>query len=477
MNQNSASPSCDTWVALKDATVDGSVILAKNSDRPPMEAQPLVQMPRTEYEVGSTVKCTHIEIPQVAVTHAHIGSKIWWTFGYEHGMNEHGVAIGNEAVWSKEPTEESAGLLGMDLIRLGLERGKTAYEAMHVMIGLLQEYGQGGESEWPGEWGGARNDNSFIIADLSEAWVLETAGRYWVAKRLTKGVYSISNLYSIETEWDEAHPNLVQHAVDQGWAKTAASFNFARDYGDYWRPESNDPGLMQVRRNATFQCLRRDAGKVAVESMMKICRDHHEGTVLDPQWGAAESFWPMPCMHDSPRSPFHTAASMVAHLRGELPPLLRQVYFASFSNPCTNVFQPFYLHGPRVPLDYSIGTSQFSIRSPWWHANRVKLLCHLNFRALQPATQQFWGDFELSQLQRRDSAESRALELLKAGDQDSAVLTLQRLIDENAARVAAGYAELDVMLTRMLEKDGIRYLHVDYLRDWTSKAAVPLPVQ
>ena len=185
-NQSSMTPSCDTWVALKDATRDGSVILAKNSDRPPMEAQPLVQAPRCEYEPGAMVKCTHIEIPQSSVTYAHIGSKIWWTFGYEHGMNEHGVAIGNEAVWSKERREEGVGLLGMDLIRLGLERGKSAYEAMHVMIELLQRYGQEGESEWPGEWGGARNDNSYIIADPNEAWVLETAGRYWVAKHLSQ---------------------------------------------------------------------------------------------------------------------------------------------------------------------------------------------------------------------------------------------------------------------------------------------------
>ena len=476
-NQSSMTPSCDTWVALKDATRDGSVILAKNSDRPPMEAQPLVQAPRCEYEPGAMVKCTHIEIPQSSVTYAHIGSKIWWTFGYEHGMNEHGVAIGNEAVWSKEPREEGVGLLGMDLIRLGLERGKSAYEAMHVMIELLQRYGQEGESEWPGEWGGARNDNSYIIADPNEAWVLETAGRYWVAKHLSQGVYSISNVYSIETEWDEAHPELVQHAIAEGWTRTPASFNFARDYGDYWRSGSNDPGMMQVRRNATLQCLRRDVGNVSVDVMMRICRDHHEGTLLDPQWGAAESFWAMPCMHDSPKAPFHTAASMVAHLRGELQPLLRQVYFASFSNPCTNVFQPFYLHGPNVPAGYAVGTSKYSLDSPWWDANRVKLLCHLNFRALQPKVREIWGQIELAQAQRQRMAESQAQELLKAGNEPAAALVLQLFVNENAKRVAQGYEQLNELLPRTLAEEGIRYLHSAYLKEWTSKAGVPLPLQ
>ena len=132
---------CDTWVALRDATADHSVILCKNSDRPPMEAQPLVLVPHQKHDAGEKVQCTYIQIPQVAETYEHIGSKSWWTFGYEHGMNEYGVAIGNEAVWSKEPLQWGDGLLGMDLVRLGLERGRTAYEAMHVMIDLLEKYG------------------------------------------------------------------------------------------------------------------------------------------------------------------------------------------------------------------------------------------------------------------------------------------------------------------------------------------------
>ena len=263
-----AAVACDTWVALPDATADHSVILGKNSDRPPMEAQPLVQVPHQQHAPGERVKCTYIEIPQVAETYEHIGSKIWWAFGYEDGMNEYGVAIGNEAVWSKEPLQWGDGLLGMDLLRLGLERGKTAYEAMHVMIGLLEKYGQSGDCERAGEWGKANYHNSFIIADPNEAWVLETAGRYWAAKQLTHGVYSISNIYSIEKDWDEAHPRLVEHAIEMGWTKSATDFNFARDYGDYWRKDSKNPGNMQIRRNMTLACLRRDSTHVTPASMM-----------------------------------------------------------------------------------------------------------------------------------------------------------------------------------------------------------------
>jgi secernin len=467
---------CDTWVALRDATADRSVILAKNSDRPPMEAQPLVQVIHGKHGPGEVVQCTYIKVPQVAETYEHIGSKIWWAFGYEEGMNEHGVAIGNEAVWSKEPYQWGDGLLGMDLVRLGLERGKTAHAAMHVIIDLLVKYGQSGDCERAGEWGKANYHNSFVIADPQEAWVLETAGRYWVAKRITHGVYSISNIYSIEKVWDEAHPKLVEHAIEKGWTKSAQSFNFARDYGDYWRKEAKNPGNMQIRRNMSLACLRKDAPQITPTRMMKISRSHLEGTIAEPRWSAPESFWPMLCAHDSDRNGYHSAATMVAHLRAEAPPLLRQVYWASFSNPCSNVFKPFYLHGPTVPAKYAKGSSTYSSDSPWWSANRVKLLCDLNYRALAPTVRGVFDLTERSEMEGQSKLEAEARRLIKAGRDADAVKLLQEFTNQNCERVEKEYRTLGQTLPAMLEKVGIEYLYTAYLREWTSKSRVPLPL-
>lgn len=470
---SAAVKSCDTWVALSDATTDHSVILAKNSDRPPMEAQPLVQVPRQEHAPGATVQCTYVTIPQVAETSECIGSKPWWLFGYEHGMNEHGVAIGNEAVWSKEPYQWKDGLLGMDLLRLALERGATAYQAMHVITELLETYGQCGDCEHEGEWGKANYHNSFLIADPKEAWVLETAGRYWVAKRIAKSVYSISNIYSIETQWDEAHPNLVRHAVEMGWSKSPQDFNFARDYGDYGSNAKN-PGDMQNRRNTTLGCLRQDCPGVSVASMMRISRSHHEGTILEPRWSAADTFWSMPCMHDSPRAPYRTNASMVAHLRADRLPLLRQVYWASFCNPCCGVFQPFYLHGCKVPESYARGTNRYSADSPWWQAARVKLLCDLNYQALNPEVRKVFDATEQRAMARQQQAEAEALRLLGDDRQGPAMERLQRLVDEDCARIQQEYKMLNETLPRTLNKIGVRYLYADYLKGWVSKTGVPL---
>jgi len=46
-------------------------------------------------------------------------------------------------MWTVESPSKENGLLGMDLLRLGLERGKTAQEAVNVITSLLEEHGQG----------------------------------------------------------------------------------------------------------------------------------------------------------------------------------------------------------------------------------------------------------------------------------------------------------------------------------------------
>jgi dipeptidase len=349
---------CDTMVALGNATVDGSVILAKNSDRPPNEAQYPFYVPRTQHS-EDTVRCTHIEIAQVPETFAVLLSRPFWIWGAEMGVNEFGVAIGNEAVWTKEPLAR-IGLLGMDLIRLALERAATARVALDVIVELLGTYGQGGSCDiyHPG----TSYHNSFLIADPTEAWVLETAGRYWAAKRVER-TYSISNGLTIRADFDLASPGLIEHAIERGWCKGEAGFSFARCYSDYYHTQVT--AACSQRRDRTSALLREDSGSISIRDAFGYLRDHGAATGRDP-W-TPSSAGATVCMH-APGRPFRgwqSTASLVAHLRPDLP-----VYWMTgTSAPCTGVFKPSYVAPLAEAIDEPSG--QADSCTMWWAHERL----------------------------------------------------------------------------------------------------------
>ncbi len=147
---------------------------------------------------SAAARCTYIEIPQAARTHAVLLSRPFWIWGAEMGANEHGVVIGNEAVHAKIAPGAAPALIGMDLLRLGLERGASAEEALDVITSLLGEHGQGGNCAHKGRF---EYHNSFIVADATDAFVLETVGREWAVERVAAR-RSISNSYTIGRDFE-----------------------------------------------------------------------------------------------------------------------------------------------------------------------------------------------------------------------------------------------------------------------------------
>ena len=359
---------CDTWVALKGATLKGISLFAKNSDRTVSDCQPLMFYPRQKWPAGSEIDIGRITIPQVNETFATLGSSPYWCWGYEEGINEFGVAIGNEGVFTKPLLEgilaaqagqgPEPGPTGMDLVRRGLERGRSAREAMQVIAGLVEKCGQFGAG-MPGQGLSGAYDNSYLIADAKEAWVLETAGKRWAAKRVGEGVASISNTLGLTTAWDLASPDLAKFAEQKGWwsQKPGAVFDFARAY------LADTPELQNQRRRALTRAgcslglLKEKSGKIDEPWMMRIARDRSTSPGLDLDVTASSCVAVLPDSAD------------------ELP-----VFWWAPSVPSAGCYIPFFVHGSRLPEIVSaagtfgkkitppeqVQTDAFSADSLWW---------------------------------------------------------------------------------------------------------------
>ena len=361
---------CDTLIATRSATASGVAIFGKNSDRPPNEGQHMAYFPSVQHLIGSRVKCTYIEIPQVEKTHAVLLSKPFWMWGAEMGINEHGLVIGNEAVFSKVPPNKEPALLGMDLLRLALERAVTPREAVQVIVDLLEQYGQGGNCASHGET--MYYHNSFLLANADDAWVLETVDKQWAARQL-KNSYSISNCLTLESHFDIASPNLVQLALQKGYAKSTGDFDYARDMSDSIYTTF---GKGRERCSTTKSILDAQSGKVTLDSVTGILR-HHGTEPFDPHAGSILVV--DVCMHAGfgPIRGSQSTASMVAYLDGKTPLILA----TGTSAPCTGIFKPMWLDAsPNVPTPFNtVPASTYDSSSLFWSHERLHRATLLNY--------------------------------------------------------------------------------------------------
>jgi secernin len=321
---------CDTVVATAEVTADGVTLFGKNSDREPNEAHHLLRVPASDHPKESLVNCTYIEIPQVEHTYTVLLAKPFWIWGAEMGANEHGLVIGNEAVFTKVPYQKEGGLTGMDLLRLALERASTARQAVGVITDLLAKHGQGGNCGFTVD---LFYHNSFLMADPNEAWVLETAGPHWAAKRV-HGVYTISNGLTISNQWDLASPDLVQHAIRQGWCKSREDFDFSGCYSDFLYTRFSG---CRARCNRTTSLLEAQQGKIRESSLFSILRDHNSPPAEDqgPDQGMVNM---EVCMHAGfgPIRIDQTNGSMVSRLEADG----ATHFLTGTAAPCTSVFKP-----------------------------------------------------------------------------------------------------------------------------------------
>lgn len=350
--------SCDTMVALGSATSSGATIFGKNSDRPPGECQPLALIERAEHGPGATVRCQYVEIPQVSRTARVLGSKPTWLWGFEHGINEHGVAIGNETIFAREAPSEQ-GLLGMDLVRLGLERSASAEEALAVLTGLIERHGQGGSGfrEFPFPY-----NSSFLIADSREAWILEAPNRNWAARHC-RATDAISNQITIDVDWERLSPGIRSHAEGKG-LPLSDPFDFSETYRDVKNvPRALSEGRLRCARTRLAQ----GAGSLDVAAFREILRDHDvSGRAFQPGAPEGSETYFTICMHQGPS---RTTASLVAELfapPGDLP-----VVWASFGRPCCSVFFPVVVAGA-LPSSLVRGTDEPS-DVLWWTFEKIAL--------------------------------------------------------------------------------------------------------
>lgn len=322
---------CDTIAAMRPATASGAVLFGKNSDRDYLEAQYLEMIPSARHDVGTRVRLTYESIEQARETYVVLLSKPHWIWGAEMGANAHGLVIGNEAIFARIEASMAPGILGMDYVRLGLERAQDVDEGIHVITTLLREHGQGGNACYRRA---QAYHNSFLLADPDGIKVLETVDRDWVVATVTD-YYAISNAMTIESELKAAFEN-----------------------------ETKSVGG-RYRRDRAMTLLKERTGSLSSADFFSILRDHQEGPSVEGRPGGRI------CAHRQDNPIGQTTASWVTDLATN-----RIVHWVTgTAAPCTGLFKPVLFetglpdHGPKP------GAEQDSA-AIWWRHEQLRRFLH-----------------------------------------------------------------------------------------------------
>ncbi len=322
-----------------------------------------------------------------------------WMWGAEMGINEKGVVIGNEAIFTKAYLhKKNDRLIGMDLLRLGLERADTAKKALEIIIELLEKYGQGGNCK---SIGSLYYHNSFLIGDGKEAYVLETADNMWIWKQI-KDKYSISNIITIESEFDGISDNMIPYAVKKGWCKSASDFNFKRCFGGTLMGKL---AKGQDRRDFSYQSLCNSTGKLNFKGMANILRSHgsYENRV-EWKWDDASLGWI--CSHSKGiTTPSESTNSMITIYKAG-----KHYSFSSFGPfPCSQIYRFAYSSDVKFPVQdvYIPAKSNPDVKTYWWKS--ATRAFHLSCR---------YASFARNYHEKRDQLEREFSEISKL-NQDS----------------------------------------------------------
>jgi dipeptidase len=443
-----AAQACTSLLVTKGASADGSVQITYTCDSAGLYAK-LEILPAADHRPGATIDLGPLgKIPQVAHTYKVLGVE---GLGL---MNEHQLAMSETTFGGRKELVNPKGLFDYPrLMTLGLQRARTAREAIRVMTDLVAAHGYRDVGE------------SISIADGNEAWILEIVGpgpggkgAIWVARRVPDGHISCHANQARIGEFPRNDPanclfssNVESFAVSKGWYNPRAgrSFSFFEAYGPP-TPGSRRYCDMRVwsilRRAAPSQKFTADYlhckpgaqpypfsvipdAKLSVADVFALMRDQYEGTEFDMTkgidagpYGLPRRWRPLAWKVDGqeygwmrPISTQQTAFSIVSQSRARLPNPIGGLLWYGMDDSFTTCYVPLYCGIEAVPQSFATGTvARFSWDSAWWIFNLVSNYAYLKWSHMIPEIQAAQKDIEGHLLALQPAVEKTAVELASA---------------------------------------------------------------
>ncbi len=438
---------CTNFIVTKGASVDGSVMITYTCDgefHPRMRYDPAADHGPDEYvEIKDWSGKLRGKVKQVPHTYTVVDL-----------MNEHQLVIGETTFTGREELINPDGVLPYWwLMRLALQRAKTAREAVEVIAALVDEYDYASEGE------------SISIGDPNEGWLMEIIGpgpggkgANWVALRIPDGYVCAHANKSRIGEFplnDKKNclysEKVITFAIEKGYYDPASGkpFKFYEVYcpANQQKLRYTETRVWSIfRRVAPSQEWPADYHrgvegakpyplwikpdrKLSRTDVCNIMRDHYEGTDYDMTkgvdagpFGTPNRWRPMTWKIDGadytwerPISTQQTGFSFVSQSRSWLPDPIGGVLWYGVDDTYFTCYVPFYCGINAVPECYTRGSlGKFSWDSAWWVFNFVANFANIKYSYMKQDIQAVQRELEVTFDALQPTIEKTALELYKS---------------------------------------------------------------
>lgn len=390
-----SSLACTSVLVGKNASADGSVIVARNEDSMTAWTKRFVVHPKTTNPKGAMFKSAgnSFTYPLPAISLKYSATPDWDPSEgqfEENGINELEVAVSgtetiyaNDKVKAVDPWVEDTGITECSIPSVLLPRIKTASEGVKLLGEIIEKQGAG-------------EGFGVIIADKNEAWYVESgSGHRWVAAKVPDDSYMVvANHMRIDkvnledTKNFAGSSDLITFAKEKGLydPQKDGEFNFSKVYGtdsdsDYtsnypriwWGQKMLTPSLAQDNpKSNNLPLFLKPDNKIALSDVMAVLRSHYDKSEFDTyQLNPKEKFRAI--------NVNTTMESHVIQLRDNLPAPIAGVQWLCLGVPETSVYIPFYEGISTTPSAYILGSDSFDVNSAYWTYRSINTLTSMNY--------------------------------------------------------------------------------------------------
>ncbi|MCD8289918.1 MAG: C69 family dipeptidase, partial [Prevotella sp.] len=469
---------CTNFIVGKNASVDGSVMCTYNADDYGMFIN-LCHYPAGKHQKGEMrqiydwdTKEYLGEIPEAEETYNVIGN-----------INEYQVSIGETTYGGREEMVDTTAIVDYgSLIYIGLQRAKTAREAIKVMTEIAETYGYCSEGE------------TFTICDPDEAWIMEMMGKgpggkgaVWVAVKIPDDAICAHANQSRIRKFNQKDKKNVMFSKDcinfarqQGWFDGKdEDFSFCETYA---YPDFSGRRFCEARVWSFFNHFSTGMDrylpyvegkvkdtepiplwivpdrKVSVQDLQACMRDHYEGTPFALDNDLGQGIWNMPYrptplifkvddkeyFNERPTSTQQTGFTYIAQLRSWLPRQIGGVLW--FGNDDGNMvaYTPIYCGNTVQPECYNTPGADaltFSDKNAYWVCNWVSNMVYPRYSLMFGSLKEVRDSLERSYFQQQKEIEQKAMSLYDESP-EKAIECLNAYSNEKAQQMLECWKQL-----------------------------------